>query len=147
MRAFPFERRHGLFLALITLTAAAGLAACRRADLPDRNSPEYAAVRAFYVGLSALQVGDDVRAEAKLKEATRLAPDEPASGADLGLLFMRQRRFDEAAENLEEARQPEILSEPFELRLAERDDATKAESIIFARAAAGPQPSPAAQAQ
>ncbi|HEV2862255.1 MAG TPA: FG-GAP-like repeat-containing protein [Pyrinomonadaceae bacterium] len=102
----PFKRRHSLLLVIISLTTAAGFAACRRADLPDRNSPEYAkAVRAFYVGLSALQVGDDVRAEQKLKEATQLAPDEPAAWADLGLLFMRQRQFEQAAENLEKARQ------------------------------------------
>ncbi|HLM58813.1 MAG TPA: FG-GAP-like repeat-containing protein [Pyrinomonadaceae bacterium] len=102
----PFKRRHSLLLVIISLTTAAGCAACRRADLPDKNSPEYAkAVRAFYVGLSALQVGDDVRAEQKLKEATQLAPDEPAAWADLGLLFMRQRQFDPAAENLEKARQ------------------------------------------
>ena len=106
MRALPFKRRHGLLLVIISLTTAAGCAACRRADLPDKNSPEYAkAVRAFYGGRSALQVGDYVRAEQKLRESTQLAPDEPAAWADLGLLFMRQRQFEPAAENLEKARQ------------------------------------------
>src|SRR3712207_971900 len=100
----PKRLRRALCLLLSAL--AAGGAGCRRADLPEKGSPQYlSAVRAFYVGLSALQVGDDVRAEEKLKEATALAPDEPASWADLGLLYMRQRRFDEAAASLEKARQ------------------------------------------
>lgn len=94
-----------LCVLLSVLAAAAAAAGCRRADLPEQGSPQYVnAVRAFYVGLSALQVGDDVRAEEKLKEATALAPDEPASWADLALLYMRQRRFDEAAQSLEKAR-------------------------------------------
>src|SRR5215210_6975721 len=107
MRTFPFKRRRRAFPVIVSLLlTAAGLAACRRADVPAKDSPQYtSAVRAFYVGLAALQVGDDVRAEAKLKEATALAPDEPASWADLGLLYMRQRRFDEAAQSLEKARQ------------------------------------------
>jgi Tfp pilus assembly protein PilF len=106
MRTIPSKQQRGLFFAIIFLLAAAGFNACRRADLPDKDSPQYLnAVRAFYVGLSALQVGDDVRAEEKLKEATALAPDEPASWADLGLLYMRQRQFDPAAQSLEKARQ------------------------------------------
>lgn len=93
-------------LCVLLSALAANATGCRRADLPEKGSPKYlSAVRAFYVGLSALQVGDDVRAEEKLKEATALAPDEPASWADLGLLYMRQRRFDEAATSLEKARQ------------------------------------------
>jgi Tfp pilus assembly protein PilF len=99
MRIFPFKRRRYAFPVIFLLLTAAGFAACRRADVPAKDSPQYtSAVRAFYVGLSALQVGDDVRAEAKLKEATGLAPDEPAAWADLGLLYMRQRQFDLAAE-------------------------------------------------
>src|SRR5919205_3761117 len=104
MRTFPFSRPRGVLFILLLVFAAAP-SACRRADVPDTTSPKYlGAVRAFYVGLSALQVGDDVRAEEKLKEATALAPDEPASWADLGLLYTRQRRFDEAAASLEKAR-------------------------------------------
>ncbi|MBV9928493.1 MAG: VCBS repeat-containing protein [Acidobacteria bacterium] len=105
MRSSPDRRPRCALLVLLSVLAAAG-AACRRADLPEPGSPEYlSAVRTFYVGLSALQVGDDVRAEEKLKEATTLAPDEPAPWADLGLLYMRQRRFDEAAQSLDRARQ------------------------------------------
>jgi tetratricopeptide (TPR) repeat protein len=106
MQTLPSGRRRGRCLVIILILTAAGLGACRRVDLPEQGSPKYlGAVRAFYVGLSALQVGDDVRAEEKLKEATALAPDEPASWADLGLLYMRQRRFDEAAASLDKARQ------------------------------------------
>jgi tetratricopeptide (TPR) repeat protein len=73
--------------------------------LPEKNSQEYnEAVRAFYVGLAALQVGDDVRAESELTKATTLAPDEPASWADLGLLSLRQRNMDAAGQRLEKAR-------------------------------------------
>ena len=88
------------------LCAVAAFASCRReAGGPAALPPaEYeAAVRAFYVGLAALQVGDDVRAEEKLKEATRLAPEEPAAWANLGLLQLRQRDFDRAAESFYKA--------------------------------------------
>src|SRR5215207_3410304 len=106
MRIFSFKLRRGHALAVLLAISFITSAACRSAGLPDKNSPQYLnAVRAFYVGLSALQVGDDVRAEEKLKEATALAPDEPAAWADLGLLYVRQRRFDEAAGSLERARQ------------------------------------------
>ena len=73
--------------------------------MPAKNSKEYnETVRAFYVGLAALQVGDDVRAESELTKAAQLAPDEPASWADLGLLSLRQRNLDKAGERLEKAR-------------------------------------------
>jgi hypothetical protein len=77
MRSILTKRLRCALCVFLSALAAAG---CRRADLPEKGSPKYmGAVRAFYVGLSALQVGDDVRAEQKLKEATALAPDEPAA--------------------------------------------------------------------
>ncbi|HEY9285317.1 MAG TPA: FG-GAP-like repeat-containing protein, partial [Pyrinomonadaceae bacterium] len=84
----------------------AAFAACRREPAAPALAPdEYAkVVRAFYTGLAALQVGDDVRAEEKLREATALAPAEPAAWADLGLLYLRQRQYERAAENFERAR-------------------------------------------
>lgn len=91
---------------IVLLLVVSNCLGCRREALPDKGSPEYIeALRVFYVGLSALQVGDDVRAEARLKDATRLAPDEPAAWANLGLLYLRQREFERAAENLEKAKQ------------------------------------------
>src|SRR5205823_6187621 len=73
--------------------------------LPQRSSKGYGdVVSAFYVGLAALQVGDDVRAESKLAEVTQLAPGEPACWANWGVLALRQRNFDAAAKRLERAR-------------------------------------------
>jgi tetratricopeptide (TPR) repeat protein len=73
--------------------------------VPAKLSKEYnEVVRAFYIGLAALQVGDDVRADAKLAEVTRLVPPEPAGWANWGLLALRQRNFEAAAERLERAR-------------------------------------------
>jgi Tfp pilus assembly protein PilF len=92
-------------LALIILTAVIS-AACRRGEtLPDKSSREYReAVRAFYVGLAALQAGADARAEERLTQVTVLAPGEPAPWANLGLLALRQKEFDSAAQKLEKAR-------------------------------------------
>ncbi|MDT4895294.1 MAG: hypothetical protein QOH25_371 [Acidobacteriota bacterium] len=102
---FAVSRQLNLFFALFLLMALC-LMGCRSASqLPAKSTKEYNdTVRAFYVGLAALQVGDDVRAEAELTKATELAPDEPASWANLGLLSLRQRNLDKAAEKLEKAR-------------------------------------------
>jgi tetratricopeptide (TPR) repeat protein len=82
-------------------------AACGGGEkLPDKNSAGYRdAVRAFYVGLAALQAGADARAEEQLTEVTKLAPGEPAAWANLGLLALRQKEFDAAAQRLEKAHQ------------------------------------------
>ena len=89
-----------LVVLLLTITT------CQPADkLPAKSSKEYnAVVRAFYIGLAALQVGDDVRADTKLAELTQLVPAEPAGWANWGLLALRQRNFDPATERLERAR-------------------------------------------
>jgi Tfp pilus assembly protein PilF len=90
-----------LLLGTLLLTAT-----CRSTGkLPAKSSTEYnQVVRAFYIGLAALQVGDDVRADAKLSEVTQLVPAEPAGWANWGLLALRQRNFDPAVERLEHAR-------------------------------------------
>jgi tetratricopeptide (TPR) repeat protein len=73
--------------------------------LPEKGSKAYAdVVSAFYVGLAALQVGDDVHAESKLSELTQLVPAEPAGWANWGVLALRQRNYDLAAQRLERAR-------------------------------------------
>jgi Flp pilus assembly protein TadD len=75
------------------------------AKLPEKGSKVYAeVVSAFYVGLAALQVGDDVHAESKLSEVTQLVPAEPAGWANWGVLALRQRNYDVAAQRLERAR-------------------------------------------
>jgi tetratricopeptide (TPR) repeat protein len=89
-----------LFAALLAIV----LCGCGN-KLPQKSSKEYAdAVSAFYVGLGALQVGDDVHADAKLEEFTKLVPDEPAGWANWAVLALRQRKLDVAAQRLERAR-------------------------------------------
>ena len=80
--------------------------ACQPGDkMPAKASKEYnEVVRAFYIGLAALQVGDDVRADSELAQVTQLVSAEPAGWANWGLLALRQRNFDAAAERLERAR-------------------------------------------
>src|SRR5580704_17696535 len=91
---------------LILVSLAAALSGCHSSPkLPDKGSKAYAeAVSAFYVGLAALQVGDDVHAETKLSELTQLVPTEPAGWANWGVLALRQRNYDLAAQRLERAR-------------------------------------------
>jgi tetratricopeptide (TPR) repeat protein len=83
-----------------------GLSACRSGNkLPKNSSKEYAeAVSAFYIGLGALQVGDDVQADGKLSELTALVPGEPAGWANWGVLALRQRKLDVAWQRIERAR-------------------------------------------
>lgn len=82
------------------------LAACNSTSrLPDKSSKEYGdVVSAFYVGLAALQVGDDVHAESRLSQVTQLVPAEPAGWANWGILALRQRNYESAAQRLEKAR-------------------------------------------
>ena len=81
------------------------LAACHpAAKLPAKDSPEYhKVVSAFYVGLAALQVGDDVHADRRLEEVTQLVPGEPVGWGNWGVLALRQRNYDLAAQRLEKA--------------------------------------------
>src|SRR5450432_2236529 len=79
---------------------------CRHSMLPVKSSKQYTEfVSTFYIGLAALQVGDDVRAESKLGDAAKSAPGEPAAWADWGILALRQRNFDLAAQRMEKARE------------------------------------------
>jgi Tfp pilus assembly protein PilF len=77
----------------------------RIAGLPQPGSPKYAElVSAFYVGLAGLQTGADEPAKEKLTLATQIAPGEPASWADLGVLALRQQDFDTAYKYADQAR-------------------------------------------
>jgi tetratricopeptide (TPR) repeat protein len=93
-------------LALCLCVIAVSSAGCGAGGkLPDKSSKEYAAVvSAFYTGLAALQIGDDVTAENKLVQVTQLAPGEPAGWANWGVLAFRQRNFDAASQRYERAR-------------------------------------------
>src|SRR5580704_10008399 len=83
--------------AILTLV----LTGCHPSGLPKPATKAYLdEVTAFYVGLAALQVGDDVRADSTLERATQLAQGEPAGWANWGLLALRQGNFDLAAQRL-----------------------------------------------
>lgn len=85
-------------------SAAVLLTAGCHSGLPKPQSMRYTQfVQAFYVGLAAMEVGNDVRAESSLEQATQLAPGEPAGWADWGILALRQRNFDQAKQRLDRA--------------------------------------------
>jgi tetratricopeptide (TPR) repeat protein len=93
-------RRAVAIAAVAALLLAAG---CHR-GLPREGTAQYTEfVQAFYVGLAAMEVGNDVRAESELERATELGPGEPAGWADWGILALRQRNFDEAKQRLDRA--------------------------------------------
>jgi tetratricopeptide (TPR) repeat protein len=100
------DRQRFRFCASVLASAALLCAGCRHGDrLPDPSSKLYADyVSSFYVGLAALQVGDDVRAESYLSQATQLVPGEPAAWANWGELALRQQNFDPAFQRLSRAR-------------------------------------------
>src|SRR5678815_3427518 len=111
--------------------------ACRPANnLPTRSSPQYnEVVRTFYIGLAALQVGHDVQADAKLQQFTQLAPAEPAGWANWGLLALRQRNYDTAAERLNKARDyaPDNSDIFYLLGLLESSRGNTAQAIDYLR--------------
>ncbi len=95
-----------LFVCILALLACLAGGCHSAARLPDPASKTYADfVSTFYVGLAALQVGDDVRAESNLGKATQIVPGEPAGWANWGILALRQRSFDTAGQRLDRARE------------------------------------------
>src|SRR5271163_1757165 len=95
--------RRPLAIVLLGLLASASVGCNPR--LPEPSSKAYTDyVSAFYVGLAALQVGDDVRAERELARITQIVSGEPTGWANWGILRLRQRDFDAAAERMEKAR-------------------------------------------
>jgi Tfp pilus assembly protein PilF len=106
--------------------------------LPEKGSKAYAdVVSAFYIGLAALQVGDDVHAESKLSQVTQLVPSEPAGWGNWGVLALRQRNYDAAAQRLGRARDlaPENDQVYDLLGILERDRGHSAEAIADLRKA------------
>ena len=107
-RACPLSLRHFAGWATIPTVLALTLCdGCHSKDaLPSPSSDTYVRyISAFYTGLAALQVGDDVRAESSLTDATRIVPGEPAGWVNWGVLALRQRSFDTAAQRLGTAKQ------------------------------------------
>src|ERR1700761_8442349 len=90
-------------VALVAAALGLWLSGCH-SGLPQPPSKTYLEdVKAFYVGLAALEVGDDVRADSTLEQATRLAEGEPAGWANWGVLALRQGNFEAAGQRLERA--------------------------------------------
>lgn len=91
-------------VALAAMTAFPFLSGCKPSGLPKPDSNAYTEeVSDFYVGLAALQVGDDVRADSSLAAATQLAPGEPAGWVNWGILALRQGNFDASTQRLQQA--------------------------------------------
>jgi Tfp pilus assembly protein PilF len=92
--------RRAVAASVVLFLACAGC----RSGLPKPGSPAYTSfVSSFYVGLAALQVGDDVRAESELARSTQIASGEPAAWANWAILRLRQRDFEAAGERLVKA--------------------------------------------
>jgi len=60
-------------------------------------------VSAFYAGVAAMEVGEDSRAMAKLTLVTEIAPNEPASWANLSLMALRRNELELAQQHLSRA--------------------------------------------
>ncbi|MEK6302947.1 MAG: FG-GAP-like repeat-containing protein [Acidobacteriota bacterium] len=104
------ERCRAIILSTLIVSLSISAIACRGGQKESgKPSNEYIAsvydetARAFYVGVAALQVGDDARAADRLSRVTELVPQEPAAWANLGLLAVRRREFDLASERLARA--------------------------------------------
>src|SRR5215475_16022824 len=99
---WKLNAKKGLAFALIGSVAM--LSACSRSKLPQPGSEAYTgAVSTFYVGLAALEVGDDARAQDELAAFVQLVPAERAGWGNWGVLALRQRNYDGAAERLQKA--------------------------------------------
>lgn len=101
----PFETRNlTLVISRLGILTVLLLAACSTSPLPEVNSPDYReAVTSFYSSVASVQSGEDVGAEGNLMRVAELAPGEPAVWYNLGLLSLRQNKFDEGRERLLQA--------------------------------------------
>ena len=131
------------FIAIFLLMATTGVGCHSKYSLPKRSSTLYSDyVSSFYVGLAALQVGDDVRADNELAKSTRLVPGEPAGWGNWGILALRQRNYDEAAKRLEQTQKlaPQNDSVYYLLGLLEAGRGRSAEAIANFRKAVAINP-------
>ncbi|MBO6576330.1 MAG: CRTAC1 family protein [Rhodothermales bacterium] len=91
-------RRPSVLLLLIALAAGCAPA------VPEPGSEEYLeALGAFYGGVAAMQIGDDLRARARLEVVTEIVPSESAAWANQTLLALRRGETDAAAVAASEA--------------------------------------------
>ena len=142
--AGPYTRQLGvgrcrLGVAALRLLPLCALFACSKTpELPAPGSAQYdKAVAAFYVGLAALQVGDDVRANARLETMTQVAPEEPAGWVNWAILALRQRDFEVAEQRLQRARElrPQDGHVDALLGMLESSRGRSAEAIAYLRKA------------
>jgi len=149
MRLSSWTGFRNAILLLLTGAVIALLSGCHAASkFPEKNSKAYAdVVSAFYVGLSALQVGDDVHAETKLAELTHLVPGEPAGWANWGILALRQRNYDAAAQRFQQAHdlapKNDHIYSLMGLLESQRGDSTQALADLRQAVALNPQNLPA----
>src|SRR3984957_2692195 len=101
LKSFLWWRGRAVAWTGVAAAVVLSLSGCYSSGLPKPATKAYSdEVTAFYVGLAALQVGDDVRADSTLERATQLAAGEPAGWANWALLALRQGNFDVAAQRL-----------------------------------------------
>jgi tetratricopeptide (TPR) repeat protein len=87
------------------LALLVSLSGCQSDHVPSPGSESYrTAVTAFYTGVTAIQVGENFRANEQLSTAAEQAPGEPAVWANRGLLELRTNELEPAAQYLERAR-------------------------------------------
>ena len=129
----------GRAVLMLTTSVLILLGGCHfRGRLPGKDTKTYADyLSTFYVGLAALQVGDDVRAENSLADAVKLVPAEPSAWANWGILALRQGNFDAAAQRLNHARElaPDNDRIFYLLGILESNRGNSAESITNLREA------------
>src|SRR6185312_10642242 len=104
-RKWPVALWQRSALCVIAGVAVTTAGCSRGGGVPAPESKAYRDLcSAFYLGLAALESGEDTRARSGLTRATEIAPREPASWVDLGLLDARQQDFNAAYERFEKAR-------------------------------------------
>ncbi len=132
------KSRLAVELAVVLFGLMVSLSIGCRSGLPNPTSQTYRDyVSSFYVGLAALQVGDDVRAEKELARSAESVPAEPAGWANWGILRLRQRDFDAASERLQKARKlaPQNSHIYYLLGIIETGKGRSAEAIVDFRKA------------
>ena len=137
------EDRRRLQSVALAAVLALLLSGCHSSGLPKPATKAYLdEVKAFYVGLAALQVGDDVRADSTLERATQLAQGEPAGWANWGLLALRQGNFEVAAQRLGRAQKlaPENDQIHYLLGVLESKRGNPAQAIVELRQSGADQP-------
>lgn len=95
----PIDRAVRASLALLGLLLLSG---CH--SLPKPGEPAYEqVVSAFYSGTVALKTSENNVAKAQLTRATKIAPNEPASWANLALFYMRNNANAQALDAINRA--------------------------------------------